>query len=76
MCQELRMETETCPCPVCRSDMAYLYPCLSPVVLMTEYVLIDEPDGALLDAPTAPPRRKKNALRIKSRPTRGDAPRA
>jgi hypothetical protein len=41
--QTLRMEVETCPCPVCRSDMAYIYPCESPVIFMTEMVISDFP---------------------------------
>lgn len=37
--QQLRMEIETCPCPVCRSDMAYIVPCASPLEVMVEMVV-------------------------------------
>lgn len=45
--QSLRQETETCPCPVCRSDMAYIYPCESPVEVMVEMeiALVDIPEN-------------------------------
>ena len=40
--QAPNMDTETCPCRVCRSDVAYVYPfCESPLIIMTTMEIAD-----------------------------------
>lgn len=58
----LRPEVEACPCRVCRSDMAYIMPCESPVEVVPVFV-IDDPVEQEAPPPTqkarkSPQRRK------------------
>jgi hypothetical protein len=56
---QLKPEVESCPCRVCRSDMAYIVPCESPVEIVPVYV-IDAPETKQEAPKTAQKTRKSN----------------